>query len=85
MHTYTHPHSHTPTPTHTHTHTHMQKMELTENSNFRLFAANGKRKHQTSVFAPNGNGKRKFVFLSQQRINGNQQLLLERTCPSMVI
>jgi hypothetical protein len=27
----------------------IRKMELTENSNFQLFAANGKRKRQTSV------------------------------------
>jgi hypothetical protein len=44
----------------------------TENrmSNFRLFAANG-------------NGKRKFVFLGRQTINGIGWLLCERKCPSM--
>ncbi len=41
----------------------IQKMELTENSNFRLFAANGKRETATfRLFAVNGNGKRQFVF-----------------------
>ncbi len=39
-------------------------MELTESSNFRLFAAKG-------------NGKRKFVFLGQQTMNSNQQLLFQ--------
>jgi hypothetical protein len=42
-----------------------------ENGNIRLFAANG-------------NGKRKFVFLGRQPINGNQRLLCQQTCPSMV-
>ncbi len=44
----------------------------TETSNFRLFAANRKR-------------KRKFVFLGRQTINSNQQLLFQQTCPSMNI
>jgi hypothetical protein len=44
-------------------------MELSENGSFRLFAADG---------------KRKFVFLGQQTINGNQRLLFQQTCPSMV-
>jgi hypothetical protein len=43
-------------------------LELTENSNFRLFAANG---------------KWKFVFLCWQKINGNQHLLFQQMCPSM--
>ncbi len=43
------------------------KMELMENGKFLLYAANGKRKRQTSVFlAANVNGKQKFVFLGQQ-------------------
>ncbi len=41
-----------------------------ETANFRLFAAKG-------------NGKRTFIFLGQQTINGNRRLLLQQTCPSM--
>jgi hypothetical protein len=58
------------------------EMEPTENGSFCLFAANGKRKQQASVcllqtengnstlplFAANGNGKRKYVFLGRQMI-----------------
>ncbi len=47
-----------------------QKKELTKNSNFFLFAANGNR-------------KRKFVFLGLQTINSSQRFLLQQTCPSM--
>jgi hypothetical protein len=46
-------------------------MELMENGNFRLLAANG-------------NGKRKFVFLGRQTINGNRRLLFQQTCLSML-
>jgi hypothetical protein len=40
-----------------------------ETANFRLFATNEK-------------GKRKFVFLGRQTMNGNQRLLFQQTCPS---
>ncbi len=41
--------------------------ETNGNCSFRLFAANGKQKGQTSVcFLKTGNGKRKFVFLDRQ-------------------
>jgi hypothetical protein len=55
-------------------------MELTQNSSFRLFAANG-------------NGKLSLVFCKQktevcfpwfQTINGNWRLLFQQTCPSMI-
>jgi hypothetical protein len=36
------------------------------------------------LFAANGNGKLKFVFLGQQTITGNQRLLFQQTCPSML-
>jgi hypothetical protein len=46
-------------------------MKVTENgnANFCSFAAEG---------------KRRFVFLSRQMINGNQLLLIQQTSPSMV-
>ncbi len=31
------------------------------------------------------NGKRKFVFLGRQAINGYRRLLCEQMCPSMII
>jgi hypothetical protein len=31
-------------------------------------------------YAGNGNGKRKFVFLGRQMINGNRRLLFQQTC-----
>jgi hypothetical protein len=40
--------------------------EKTESANLRLFAANG-------------SGKRKFVFLSRQTVNRNRRLLFEQT------
>ncbi len=83
---YTHTHTHAPSHTlHTHTtctHTpspHPQKTEPTENGNFRIYAANGKRKRKTSVYlAANGNGKRKSVFLGRKTINGNRRLLFSK-------
>ncbi len=45
-------------------------MELKDNGNLCMFAANGKR-------------KRKSVFLGRQMINSNQCLLFQQTCPSM--
>ncbi len=33
------------------------------------------------VFAANGNGKQKFVFLCQQTVNGNWWLLFQQWCP----
>jgi hypothetical protein len=44
-----------------------RKAKLTENGNFRLFAANGRRKRHTSMcFLQTENRKRKFVFLGQK-------------------
>ncbi len=61
-------------------------MELTENFNFPLFAAKGKRKQKTSVCSlRTENGKWKFVFFSRQTMNSNQHLLLQQMCPSMII
>jgi hypothetical protein len=61
-----------------------RKIELSENRSFRLFAANRKRKWQTTrLLAANRNRKWKFVFLGQKTINGNRQLLFQETCPSM--
>ncbi len=45
--------------------------QTTETANFRLFAANGKR-------------KQKFVSFGRQMINGNRRLLFQQTCPSMM-
>jgi hypothetical protein len=47
----------------------IQAVELKENRNFYLFAANR---------------KRKFVFLGRQSKNSNQRLLFQQTCPSML-
>jgi hypothetical protein len=44
-------------------------MELTEKDNFRLLAAN--ESANFTLIAANGNGKRRFVFLGRQTINGN--------------
>jgi hypothetical protein len=49
--------------------THTLKTELKEEDNISLFAANG---------------KRKFVFLGRQMINGNRRLLFQQTCPSIL-
>ncbi len=35
------------------------------------------------LFAANRNGKRKFVFIARQTINGKWRLLFQQTCPSM--
>jgi hypothetical protein len=51
----------------------MKKMELTEYGNFRLFAATGKRKRQTSIYllqTETENGS--FLFLGRQTINSNR-------------
>ncbi len=42
--------------------------------------SNGKR--QLPLFAANGNGKRKFVFLGRQTINGKRNSLFQQTYPS---
>jgi hypothetical protein len=62
---------------------HLWKTGLTEKSNFRLLAANGKQKRHTSVFVL-CRRKTKFVFLGWQTINGNRRLLFQQTCPSMI-
>ncbi len=54
----------------THTHTHTRKKELTENGNFHLFAANRNGNDKLPFFP--AKLKRKYVFLGQQMINGNQ-------------
>jgi hypothetical protein len=45
----------------------------------------GKRKWQSFICSANRNGKRKFVFLGWETINGNQRLLFQQKCPSVVI
>jgi hypothetical protein len=60
---------------------HAQQTEygLTENGDFRLFVANRKCKQQTfQLFAANGSGKQKFVFLGRQTINDYRRLLLAK-------
>ncbi len=37
------------------------------------------------LFAATGTGKRKFVFLGRQTINGNRRLLFQKTCPSITL
>ncbi len=60
-------------------------MELKENGNIYLFAANGKRKRQTSnCILPVVKRKQMFVFLGRQTINGNQHVLFHQMCTSMV-
>ncbi len=67
-------------------HTHMGKTEPTENGDFFLFAANGKRKRQNSICLPaNGNGKLKFVSPGRLTTNGNRRFPSWQTCPSMQI
>ncbi len=93
-HTLTHPYTPTRTHTqkhHTHTYTHTShthtraKNGINKNGNFRLFAANGKRKQHTyRSCAPNGNGKWMFVFLGRQTIISNWFLLFQQTCPSIL-
>jgi hypothetical protein len=46
------------------------KTKHTKNENFLLFPTNG---------------KRKFVFLGQQTLNGNWQLLFQQTCPTIIV
>ncbi len=63
------------------------KTEQTENSNFPFFAANGKRKRQTSICllqTETENGSQKFFFLGRQKINSNRRLLFQQTCPSIL-
>jgi hypothetical protein len=53
--------------------------ELMENSYFRLFTANGKRKRQISVCLPQTETeKRKFGFIGRQTINGNGQFFFQQ-------
>jgi hypothetical protein len=59
-------------------------MELTENGNFRLFAANGKQKRQTSVRLLQMRTENEVDFLGGQTINSNRRLLFQQTCPSVV-
>jgi hypothetical protein len=54
-----------------------------ENGNFRLFAANGKRKRQTSVRLLQMRTE-KVDFLGGQTINSNRRLLFQQSCPSVV-
>ncbi len=55
-----------------------------ENGNFRFFAANKNWNGKLPFVSFKRNGKRKFVFLGQQSINGNQWLLYMPMCPFMV-
>ncbi len=60
-------------------------MELKENGNIYLFAANGKRKRQTSdCILPMVNRKQMFVFLGRQTINVYRHVLFHQMCTSMV-
>jgi hypothetical protein len=38
-----------------------------------------------SLYNANGKGKLKFVFFDLETINGNQRLLFQQTCPSMLV
>jgi hypothetical protein len=62
-----------------------RKTELMKNGNFHWFVCCKQKKEMANscLFAANGNGKRKFVFLSRQTINGNRRLVFQQTCPSM--
>jgi hypothetical protein len=63
-----------------------KKPELTENRNFRLFAANTKGKRQTSICLLQMETENwKFVFIGRQTINSNRRLLFQQTCPSLEI
>jgi hypothetical protein len=37
------------------------------------------------LFAANGNGKRTFVFIGLQTIDGKRRLLFQQTCPTMSV
>jgi hypothetical protein len=52
-----------------------------ENDSFSLFSA----KPKLPFVYCKRNGKRMFVFLGRQTINGNRRLLFQQTCPSMPI
>ncbi len=55
------------------------------NGNFCLFAANGKWKWQTSVCLQHTEMKNGSLFsFGRQMINGNQQMLFQQTCTSMI-
>jgi hypothetical protein len=59
----------------------------TENGNGQLPFVCCKQKMDTEnfrLFAAYRNGKRTFVFLGWQMVNGNQLLLYQQTCSSMV-
>jgi hypothetical protein len=60
----------------------VRKTELTENSNFHLFAAITE--NRNGKLAANRNGTRKFVFLGWQTVNGNRRLLFQPTCSTML-
>ncbi len=62
-------------------HTNKRKKELTENRNLHFLQQIKNRNDKLPFFA--AKWKRKYVFLGQQTINGNQQLLFKQTCPSM--
>jgi hypothetical protein len=57
------------------------KIELMDNGNFRLVAAN--RNGKRPFFDCKWKQKQKFVFLCWLTLNGNRQLLFQQTCPSM--
>ncbi len=60
-----------------------QKTELTENGNLRCFAANGKRKQQTSVCLLQAETENRSLFSLVGK--GNQRLLFQQPRPSMII
>ncbi len=69
--------------------TEMSAYIYTENGSNRKTATSGcllKWKMVTTnfrLFAVNGNGICKFLFLGQQAINGKRRLLFQQSCPSM--
>jgi hypothetical protein len=65
----------------------MQQTENRTNGKQQLLFVCCKRKTETAnfrLFAANRNGKRKFVFLGQQMINGIQRLLSQQMSPFML-
>jgi hypothetical protein len=62
------------------------KFELTENGNFRLFAANGKQKRQTSVCLLRTDMENGCLFsFAGKLLICNRRLLFQQTCSSMEI
>jgi hypothetical protein len=63
-------------------------MENGTNGKWQFPIACGKWKAEMAkvrLFATNGNGKQKFVFIGWQTINSNRLMTFQQTCPSMCI